>query len=84
MTPAIKLALRVSVVLFTASALAGIYWRWGIAEAWLNRCLEMVSQPVLQTRFGWHFLFFVFGLLSIGVLVSLSALSRSTELPSEK
>jgi hypothetical protein len=69
LTGPIKILIIVSAVFFVQSALYAVWWRFGIAELWLNECLELVSEPWLDRRYQAHFYFFLAGLLSIGVLV---------------
>jgi hypothetical protein len=65
----IRVIILVATLLLTQSALYAVWWRFGVAELWLNDCLELVAQPMLGRRFQAHFYFFLAGLLSLGVLV---------------
>jgi hypothetical protein len=65
----IKVILIIASLLLIQSALYGVWWRFGIAELWLNDCLELVTQPRLGRRYEAHFYFFLSGLISLGALV---------------
>jgi hypothetical protein len=69
MSPGVRIAVLVSTLLFTQSALYAVWWRLGVAESWLNECLNLVIEPNLQRRYQAHFDFFLAGLLSLAVLV---------------
>lgn len=71
-----KLIILIAVIFFVESALYGIWWRLGIANAWLNECLNIIEREMLQTQYQLHFGFFMFGLLALGALVAISALSE--------
>jgi hypothetical protein len=65
----IRVIILVSTLLLIQSALYAVWWRLGVAELWLNDCLELIAQPMLGRRYQAHFYFFLAGLLSLGVLV---------------
>jgi hypothetical protein len=79
LTPAVRALLLVSVLMFAQSALCASWWRFGVAEAWLNECLNIVAESYLHNRFQAHALFFAAGLISLGLLVIASARAARAE-----
>lgn len=71
-----RLVLLISSSLFVQSALYGVWWRLGIGEAWLNECLNLVTEDVLQLRFTAHIYFFMSGLLSIAILTVMAPVKQ--------
>jgi hypothetical protein len=69
LTFAIKIIILIATLLLIQSALYAVWWRFGVAELWLNDCLELVAEPLLGRRYQAHFYFFLAGLVSLGVLV---------------
>jgi hypothetical protein len=69
LTFAIRVIILVATLLLIQSALYAVWWRFGVAELWLNECLQLIDQPLLGRRYQAHFYFFFAGLLSLGVLV---------------
>jgi len=69
--------------MFTQSALYAVWWRFGIATSWLNKCLNLVDEDFMQRRYEAHLGFFLLGLFSLGVLVFVAAFARREE-PSPK
>jgi hypothetical protein len=65
----IKAIILIATLLLVQSALYAVWWRFGVAELWLNDCLELITEPALGRRFQAHFYFFLAGLVSLGVLV---------------
>jgi hypothetical protein len=65
----IKVMILIATLLLIQSALYAVWWRLGVAELWLNECLELVTQPRLGRRYEAHFYFSLAGLISLGVLV---------------
>ena len=65
----IRVIILVATLLLIQSALYAVWWQFGVAELWLNNCLELVAQPMLGRRYQAHFYFFLAGLISLGVLV---------------
>jgi hypothetical protein len=65
----VKILILVATLLLVQSALYAVWWRFGIAELWLNDCIELVAQPQLGRRYQAHFYFFLAGLVSMGALV---------------
>jgi hypothetical protein len=65
----IKIIIIIAALLMVQSALYAVWWRFGVAELWLNECLELVAQPRLDRRYQAHFYFFLAGLVSLGALV---------------
>ena len=72
-TPVTKLITITAVLFFAQSALYAVLWRLGVAELWLNKCLELVSQDILTRPYQAHFGFFLAGLLALGALVVIAA-----------
>lgn len=79
LTRGTRILLLLSITLFLQSALYGIWWRFGIADAWLNTCLNLLTEQPMQRRYMMHFLFFVFGLGSLGILAIFAAFARPSE-----
>jgi hypothetical protein len=69
LTFSIKIIIIIATLLLIQSALYAVWWRFGIAELWLNECLELVAHPRLDRRYQAHFYFFLAGLVSLGALV---------------
>jgi hypothetical protein len=67
-----------SVLLFAQSALYGVWWRFGIAQMYLNECLAMITAAALQWRFQAHVYFFMLGICAVGLLV-LGTMFRETK-----
>src|SRR5688572_8463645 len=44
----------IATLLFTLSTFCALWWRLGIAEIWLNSCLDGVTAPRYQRRFEAH------------------------------
>lgn len=77
LTSSIRHLLIVSTLLFTQSALYSVWWRLGIANSWLNDCLNVITDAALQRRYEAQLLCFIFGLVSLGVLVVVAGLSSN-------
>ena len=73
----IKILILVATLLLVQSALYAVWWRFGIAELWLNGCIELIAQPKLGRRYYAHFYFFLTGLVSLGLLVITGLLSEN-------
>jgi hypothetical protein len=69
LTFSIRVIILLATLLLIQSALYAVWWRFGVAELWLNECLDLIDQPMLGRRYQAHFYFFLAGLLSLGVLV---------------
>jgi hypothetical protein len=76
LTAPVRTSLVVSMLMFTSSALYAVWWRYGIAESWLNQCLNMVVEDDMKRRYVAHLGFFAAGLFSMGALVFFAALAR--------
>lgn len=74
LTRPIRHLLIVSALLFTQSALYSVWWRLGIANSWLNDCLNVITEAALQRRYEAQLLFFILGLISLGGLVVVAGL----------
>lgn len=72
----VRVSLLVSTLLFTQSALYAVWWRLGMANNWLNQCPELVIEPFMQRRYEAHLGFFLVGLISLGVLVFVAAITN--------
>src|SRR5262249_52868280 len=77
MTPTLRVLVLVSTLLFAQSALYGVWWRLGVAESWLNECLNLVTEPNLKQRYLAHFDFFLAGLISLGFVVIAASWPRT-------
>jgi hypothetical protein len=75
----IKIIILVATLLLIQSALYAVWWRFGVAELWLNDCLELVAQPRLGRRYEAHYYFFLAGLISLGVLVISALFSEKAD-----
>jgi hypothetical protein len=69
LTFSVKIILLLSTFFLIQSALYAVWWRFGVAQLWLNDCLELVAESRLGRRWEAHFYFFLAGLLSLGLLV---------------
>jgi hypothetical protein len=74
----IKVIVIIATLLLIQSALYAVWWRFGVAELWLNQCLELVDEARLDRRYQAHFYFFLAGLVSLGVLVIGAMFSEQT------
>jgi hypothetical protein len=79
LTAPVRTFLLISMLMFTQSALYAVWWRIGIAESWLNDCLNLVVEDHMQRRYQAHLWFFVLGLASLGALVFVASLARRGE-----
>jgi hypothetical protein len=77
LTPSIRVSLLVSSLLFAQSAFYAVWWRRGIAESWLNDCLDLVTEPILERPYEAHLVFFLLGLFSMGVLVVIASIGKA-------
>lgn len=79
LTTPVRTALLVSMLMFVQSALYAVWWRFGIATSWLNKCLNMVAEDFMQRRYEAHLIFFLLGLISLGALVIIAIQVRREE-----
>lgn len=79
----VRVAVLIATFLFAELAFYALWWRFGLAEIWLNECLDLVTAPRFQLRFQAHFIFFFFGLVSFGIVAVVAALSTPTSKPGE-
>jgi hypothetical protein len=63
-----RICVVIATILFAQSVLYGVWWRFGVAEAYLNKCFILASER-LQWRFSAHVYFFMIGIAAIGILV---------------
>ncbi|MDE5457638.1 hypothetical protein GWE18_33465 [Bradyrhizobium sp. CSA112] len=75
-----RVMLVTSILFFAQSALYGVWWRFGIAQMYLNECLSLITASALQWRFQAHVYLFMFGMCAVGILV-LGAMFRETKKP---
>jgi hypothetical protein len=68
--------LLVGTIFFIQSALYAVLWRMGVAELWLNDCMELIAHPMLTSRFNAQFYFFISGLASTALIVLGSAFKK--------
>lgn len=68
-----KILLLVAATLFAQSAGAGVYWKLEVANSWLNRCLNLIYEPLVQRAFEASLLFFALGLGCAVVLLIVAA-----------
>jgi hypothetical protein len=78
-TARVRMLLAASVLMFAQAAICASWWRFGIAQAWFNKCLSLVAEGYLHNRFQAHLLFFMGGLLMLGMLVIASAIIGKNE-----
>jgi hypothetical protein len=81
LTPTVRALLLSSILMFTQSALCASYWKYGVAQAWLISCLDLVATSYLNSRFVAQTYFFFAGLFLLGILVVFVAFAR--EVPPE-
>jgi hypothetical protein len=81
LTSSVRTSLLLSMLMFTWSALYAVVWRFGVANMWLNKCLNLVIEQTMQRRYEAHILFFVLGLISLFALVLVAVQSRSKTTP---
>jgi hypothetical protein len=71
-TPA-KLLLLSAIIAFAQAALAGGFWKFRLATAWLNKCLEHLASSWMDNFFDVSIYFFGAGLISMLAWVVVSA-----------
>jgi hypothetical protein len=85
LTGPVRTSLLVSMLSFTQSALYAVWWRFGIANSWLNKCLNLVVEDFMQRRYEMHLIFFLAGLFFLGLLVLFAAFApRKTSATAEE
>ena len=60
LTNGMKMLLLLCVLLFGQSAMAGVAWR--LPNSWLNQCLNLITEDIMQRLFEICFAFFLAGL----------------------
>lgn len=65
--------LLIAAVLFGQSAGVGVYWKLKVANSWLNRCLNLIYEPLIERAFDAVLMFFVLGLVCALVLIFVAA-----------
>src|SRR5271166_6379081 len=60
-----KVSLLLAVLLLSQSVLAGAFWKMQVANGWLNECLNLVAEDVMQRLFLASLYFFLAGLLTL-------------------
>jgi hypothetical protein len=73
-----RTTLLVAMLLFGESALLGIWWRLGIANAWFNECLNLISSAAMQRMFNGTLYFFLAGLAIALLTILMAAAQRGT------
>jgi hypothetical protein len=76
LTPWTKSLLLIAVLLFGQSAMAGVWWKLRVANSWMNECLNLVSEDLIQRVFEAAFYFFSAGLICALVMLCVAAWSR--------
>ena len=76
--------LSMSVVLIAMICLAsaivcGVLWKFQIANLWFNACYHLVSTSRIQSFYQAHFMFFLSGVILIGIVVALVGFERLKE-----
>jgi hypothetical protein len=61
----VRIAVFISMLMFTQSALYAIWWRIRIANSWFNECLNTVTEPSMQRIYESHMILFATGVLSL-------------------
>lgn len=79
LTRPMRALIFVAILLFAQSAMAGVWWRLGIASVWLNQCTNWITEPFLFGRYQADFIFFVAGLFALLILVLVSTYGRHQE-----
>jgi hypothetical protein len=69
LSPSSRIVLLLAVICFLQSAFYAIKWRLAVAELWLNGCLDLISEPLLELRFLAHAYFFFGGLFWLALLL---------------
>ena len=73
-----RVCVAIATILFAQSVLYGVWWRFGVAESYLNSCFILASDK-LQWRFAAHVYFFMSGITAIGILVLVSLFRKAPE-----
>lgn len=73
-----RVCVAIATILFAQSVLYGVWWRFGVAESYLNTCFILASDR-LQWRFAAHVYFFMSGIAAIGILVLASLFRKASE-----
>ena len=76
MSPYSRTALLIAIMLFAESALLGTWWRLGLANAWFNKCLNIVAGDMLQRTFNWSLYFFLAGLAAALAMLIMAVTQR--------
>lgn len=75
LTAWVRTVMLVAAVLFGQSAIAGTYWKLQVANGWLNQCLNLVYEPLMQRSFNASLLFFASGVFFAMMLLVVAAMS---------
>jgi hypothetical protein len=78
MSPRSRTILLIAMLLFGESALLGVWWRLGIANAWFNECLNLISATSMQRLFNGSLYFFLAGLAVALLTILMAATQRGT------
>jgi hypothetical protein len=75
LTVPVRTSIFLALLMFIQSAFSAVAWRIGIANSWLNKCLNMVVEDYMQRLYGLHLVFFLSGLLFLLILIIVVILS---------
>jgi hypothetical protein len=79
LTNTIRVWILAASLLFALSALCALWWRFHVAEMWLNNCLDIVTEARSMRRFQAHFYFFGLGLFALGIVVVRAAFRSNSD-----
>ena len=77
----LRLTFLTKIIIITAafflaqSAFYAVLWRWRVANLWLNKCLELITEPLLTRPYQAHVYFFMAGFVALFILVVVAAFS---------
>ena len=69
----VRVLILVAVLFFGQSAGAAVFWKLRVANSWLNECLNLVSEQILQRLFLTSYAFFFLGLATSLLMVCFAA-----------
>jgi hypothetical protein len=78
LTPWSKTLLIICAVLFGQSVAAGVYWKLEVADSWLNRCLNLITEPQVRRAFDGSLWFYSTGIFCALVLLFFAAWGAQT------
>jgi hypothetical protein len=77
LTAWVKTLLLIGILFFGQSAIAGVFWRLRLANSWLNECLNLVTEDIMQRLFMASFAFFLAGLGAALIMVCFATWSST-------